>query len=171
VIFATVGSHPTYRFQRLLDALECVPGEDLVVQYGPGDPPPHPREAIDFMSFEQILEHMRRASAVISHAGVGTILCALEAGHVPVVMAREARFGETVDDHQVAFARALAPSGRIALVGSGDELAAAVREAAARDAGTRGAVPIGEATGLVDAVRAELRAPGEPTRGPAGGDS
>jgi UDP-N-acetylglucosamine transferase subunit ALG13 len=151
VIFATVGSHPTFRFDRLLSALEGVPGDELIVQHGPGDPPSHAREAVAFMSFEDMLQHISRATVVVSHAGVGSILCALQAGHVPVVMPREARFGETVDDHQVELARALSPTGRIVLIEAADELPAAVSEAR-----SRGSVAIGDAAELLTAVRAEL---------------
>jgi UDP-N-acetylglucosamine transferase subunit ALG13 len=151
VIFATVGSHPTFKFDRLLNALEGLPGDELLVQHGPGEPPAHAREAVAFMSFEDMLEHMGRASVVVSHAGVGSILCALQSGHVPVVMPRQARFGETVDDHQVELARALAPTGRIVLVEAAAELPAAVGEARSCDS-----VPIGDAAGLLQAVRVEL---------------
>lgn len=152
MIFATVGSHPTFAFDRLLRALECLPGAELVVQHGPGDPPANAREAIAFMPFEQMLERMALASAVISHAGVGSILCSLQSGHVPVVMPREARFGETVDDHQVELARALAPSGRIVLAEAAAEMPAAIAAAESRDA-----TPTGDdAAGLLDAVRSEL---------------
>ncbi|MGH3076476.1 MAG: glycosyltransferase, partial [Gaiellales bacterium] len=129
MIFATVGSHPTFAFDRLLRALEVLPGTELVVQHGPGDPPANAREAIAFMPFERMLERMARASVVISHAGVGSILCSLQSGHVPVVMPREARFGETVDDHQVELARALAPSGRIVVAETAAEMPAAVAAA------------------------------------------
>lgn len=153
MIFATVGSHPTFVFDRLLRALEALPGEELVVQHGPGEPPANARETFDFISFEQLLEQMSRASVVVSHAGVGSILCALQVGRVPVVMPREARYEETVDDHQVALAGSLAPTGRIVLVESGDRLPTAVAEA-----GSRRAAPIGDAVGLAGAVRAELDA-------------
>lgn len=151
MIFATVGSHPTFRFDRLLGALAALPGEELVVQHGPGDPPLGAREAVAFMSFEQILERMQEASAVVSHAGVGSILCALQAGRVPVVMPREARFDETVDDHQVELAEALAPTGRIVLVEAGGDLSAAVDEARSRDS-----APLQDATALLGAVRDAL---------------
>ncbi|HEU5141804.1 MAG TPA: glycosyltransferase [Solirubrobacterales bacterium] len=151
MIFATVGSHPSFRFDRLLSALAALPGDELVVQHGPGDPPPQAREAIAFMSFEQILERMQEASVVVSHAGVGSILCALQAGRVPVVMPREARFDETVDDHQVELAEALAPTGRIVLVETEGDLPAAVAEARSRDS-----APLRDATELLGAVRSEL---------------
>lgn len=151
MIFATVGSHPTFKFERFLHALEGLEGEDLTVQYGPGDPPANATEAVRWMTFAEIAEHMERASHVVSHAGVGTILCAIQAGHVPIVFPRLQRFDETVDDHQVDLARMLLPTGRVILVENAEELAAAVRESPAR-----GAVNEGGGEALIEAVGAEL---------------
>jgi UDP-N-acetylglucosamine transferase subunit ALG13 len=103
------------------------------------------------MSFAEIIEHMEHASHVVSHAGVGTILCAIKAGHVPVVFPRLQQFSETVDDHQLGLARALAETGRVILVEDTAALASALRRAPSR----------GEATSLgggelIAAVRQEL---------------
>jgi beta-1,4-N-acetylglucosaminyltransferase len=151
VIFATVGSHPTFKFERLLRALERLDGEELEVQYGPGRPPVNATEAVPWMSFAEIAAHMERASHVVSHAGVGTILCAIGAGHVPVVFPRLRRFDETVDDHQLDLARKLVGTGRVIVIESAEGLAGAVREGPARGAASEGG---GEA--LVAAVAAEL---------------
>jgi UDP-N-acetylglucosamine transferase subunit ALG13 len=151
VIFATVGSHPTFKFERLLRALETLDGEELEVQYGPGRPPANAAEAAPWMSFAEIAAHMERASHVVSHAGVGTILCAIAAGHVPIVFPRLHRFEETVDDHQLDLARKLVGTGRVIVVESAEELAGALREAPARGAASNAG---GEA--LIDAVAAEL---------------
>lgn len=151
MIFATVGSHPTFKFERLLRALETLEGEELEVQYGPGRAPANAAEAVAWMSFAEIAEHMERASHVVSHAGVGTILCAIQAGHVPVVFPRLRRYEETVDDHQLDLARKLVGTGRVIVVESAEELAAAVREAPPRAAASAGG---GEA--LIEAVAAEL---------------
>jgi UDP-N-acetylglucosamine transferase subunit ALG13 len=59
------------------------------------------------MSFAEMLQHFRTAEAVITHAGVGSILCARRAGHLPIVVPRRRRHGEHVDDHQAELARAL----------------------------------------------------------------
>ena len=59
------------------------------------------------MGFAEMLQHFRAADAVMTHAGVGSILCARRAGHVPVVVPRQRRDGEHVDDHQVELTRAL----------------------------------------------------------------
>jgi len=152
LIFATVGSHPTYRFERFLRALESLPGEELVVQYGPGEPPPHAARTVPWMTFAEIVEHMERAEHVVSHAGAGTILCAARAGQTPIVFPRLERFGETVDDHQVELARRMAEDGHVVVVESAAELAAAVAEAPPR--GAESALDAG--TDLIAAVRAEL---------------
>lgn len=154
MIFATVGSHPTYRFDRFLRALEDLPADDLVVQYGPGTPPANASRAVAWMPFAELLDELGRADKIVSHAGTGTILCARSVGHTPVVVPRLRRFGETVDDHQVELARALAETGRIVLVEDVTELAGAIEAAPVRgEAGSKGS---GE---LVEAVRRELSGP------------
>jgi len=152
VIFATVGSHPTYVFDRLLRALETLPGGELVVQYGPGRAPANAATAVPWMTFAEVAEHMERAEHVVSHAGAGTVLCAARAGQVPIVFPRLQRYGETVDDHQLELARRLAEDGRVVVVESESELAAAVGAAPRR--GTAALLDAGAE--LVAAVRAEL---------------
>jgi UDP-N-acetylglucosamine--N-acetylmuramyl-(pentapeptide) pyrophosphoryl-undecaprenol N-acetylglucosamine transferase len=152
VIFATVGSHPTFRFDRLLQALETLgDGEELAVQHGPGTPPANASVAVPWMSFEGIADNLARADKVVCHAGVGTILCAIRAGHVPVVFPRLSRFNETVDDHQLHLAKALVETNKVILVEEGSELAAALAKAPARgEAGQDGG------GALIGAVRDEL---------------
>lgn len=151
MILATVGSHPTYRFERFLRALESLPGDDLVVQYGPGQPPTNAARAVPWMTFAEVVETMERADRVVSHAGAGTILCAARAGHVPIVFPRLERFGETVDDHQLELGRRLAADGRLILVEDGKDLAAAVAAAP-----PRGAAAGLDGADLIAAVRGEL---------------
>lgn len=150
--FATVGSHPSFRFDRFLRALEAIEGDELVVQHGPGEPPRNAVRAVPWMSFAEIVAEMERADRVVSHAGVGTILCATRAGHVPVVLPRLRSFEETVDDHQLELGRRLAVDGRVILVEDAETLPAAL--AAAPE---RGASHEGTSGGLVEAVREELR--------------
>jgi UDP-N-acetylglucosamine transferase subunit ALG13 len=106
------------------------------------------------MSFAETLEHIDKASAIIGHAGAGTILSAVRAGHVPIAMPRLKEFDEAIDDHQLYFARALSASGRIILVEKPDEIPAGVSQVPVRGS----AVTPGEG-GLVAAVRAELHRP------------
>lgn len=131
MIFATVGSSQ-FRFERMVRALESLPSERLFVQHGPAEPPAGAGQAIDFMQFPEVVESMERAETVVCHAGAGSILCALRAGHTPVVVPRLRRFQETVDDHQVELGRALAAEGKAICVEDLDQLAASVASAPSR---------------------------------------
>jgi UDP-N-acetylglucosamine transferase subunit ALG13 len=143
VIFATVGS-TQIPFERFVRALEALPGEQLLVQHGPVEPPASAARTNAFMQFPQMIESMEAADVVVCHAGAGSILCALRAGHTPVVVPRLKRYQETVDDHQVEFSRALATDGKVIAVEDLDDLAAAVKAAPPRcSAGQRsGLLPI-----------------------------
>ncbi len=143
MIFATVGS-TQIPFARFVRALETLPGEQLLVQHGPVEPPAGAARARAFMQFPQVIESMEAADVVVCHAGAGSILCALRAGHTPVVVPRLRRYEETVDDHQVEFSRALAAEGKVIAVEDLGRLAEAVAAAPARRRAEqrRGLLPI-----------------------------
>jgi UDP-N-acetylglucosamine transferase subunit ALG13 len=58
---------------------------------------------------------MRTARAVVTHAGVGSVLTAFSAGKRPIVVPRLASLGEAIDDHQLVFARRLFQAGLVTL--------------------------------------------------------
>ncbi len=134
MIFVTVGTHHQ-PFTRLMKALDALPADELVVQHGHSPPPRHAAEASAFLGYAEMLDRMRAADAVVTHAGVGSVLTALRLGHTPAVVARERRFGEHVDDHQVEFTVAVAEAGRVVPVWDVAELVAAVAGLPARGAG------------------------------------
>ena len=126
MIFVTLGTQ-AYPFDRLLRALEGV-GEELVVQGGPSEFRPGGATWFDYLEYEPLLEHIRRARVVVSHAGVGTVMTAVAEGKRPVVVPRLHRHGEAVDDHQVPIGRRLAQAGLVTLVEDPGQLAAALVE-------------------------------------------
>lgn len=113
MIFVTIGTSEP--FDRLVRALPDGGGEELVVQCGESSLRPEGATVHTYLPFEDLVELVRRARVVVCHAGVGTILTALANGRRPIVVPRLARFGEAVDDHQVALARRLADSGLVVL--------------------------------------------------------
>lgn len=159
MIFATCGSSH-FRFDRMMQALALLPPAQLYVQHGPADPPPRVR-AVRFLPFDRLVDSIAAADVVITHAGVGSILCAIRAGHTPVIFPRLKRYHETVDDHQAELARALAARGSAIVIWSADELADAVarapRQPVAWDA---------HPDQLAEAVRASMmtRSPHQPFR-------
>lgn len=153
MIFVTVGTNEA-RFERLVEAAGRIPpGEQVVIQTGHCRASPARATCVDFLPFEEMAEHARRARVVVSHAGVGSIMLALTAGRRPVVVPRRAELGEAVDGHQLPLARRLDAAGLVRLVEDPDDLPAAV----ALD-GARTPVRLGEGTALARELHAYLRA-------------
>jgi UDP-N-acetylglucosamine transferase subunit ALG13 len=115
MIFVTVGTNEA-RFDRLLRAVESLETDDLVVQCGSSSLRPKNATCFDFLAFERLVEYVRSASVVVTHAGVGSIAVTLANGKRPIVVPRLQRYGEAVDDHQVALGRRLERSGLVTLV-------------------------------------------------------
>jgi UDP-N-acetylglucosamine transferase subunit ALG13 len=138
VIFVTVGTHHQ-PFERLLDALDSL-DDELVVQYGPGRAPAA-LHAETFMPFDAMLDRFREADTVITHAGVGSIICARREGHVPLVVPRRHELGEHVDDHQVELTRALAQRGSVVAVWDVDTLPETVAAAPPRQPASKAVEP------------------------------
>ena len=127
MILATVGTHgdPFPRFLDLITELD----DEVVLQYGHNPRPENFSDAVAFMAFDEMVAHMHAADAVVTHAGVGSILCARDAGHVPVVVPRLKRFGEHVDDHQAELSRSLEEGGHVVVVWEDGGLRDAVERA------------------------------------------
>jgi UDP-N-acetylglucosamine transferase subunit ALG13 len=116
VIFVTVGTDRA-PFDRLLNAVEALQTEDeIVVQHGASDVRPANARCVDFLPFDEWVDHVRRADIVITHGGVGSIMVALMNGKRPVVVPRLKRFREAVDDHQQAFGRRFGADGHVVYV-------------------------------------------------------
>ena len=127
MIFVTVGTHHQ-PFDRLLGALDALDGHELVVQYGPAAPPAEVKRAEAYMPFDAMLECFRTADVVVTHAGVGSILCARREGHVPLVVPRRHDLGEHVDEHQAELTRKLEVRGSVVAIWDTGDLAKAVDE-------------------------------------------
>jgi UDP-N-acetylglucosamine transferase subunit ALG13 len=134
MIFVTCGSSH-FQFERMMRALDALPGDDLHVQHGPAVPPLC-AEAYPYLPFDDIVDKIKAADVVISHAGVGSILCAIRAGHTPIIFPRLKRYHETVDDHQAELAEALAERGTAIVAWTPEDIPAAVAAVPPRSNGT-----------------------------------
>jgi UDP-N-acetylglucosamine transferase subunit ALG13 len=128
MIFVSVGTNEA-RFDRLLRAVAELPlDEELLIQHGHSVRLERPdAELVDFLPFEGMVEAVRSARVVVTHAGVGSVMVALANGKCPVVVPRRKAFAEAVDDHQLQLGRRFAESGLVTLVedpaGLGDAIA------------------------------------------------
>ena len=129
MILVTVGTS-TLPFDRLLKLVDDAGIDDeLLVQHGASSVRPRCARAVDFLPFEALVQHVETARAVITHAGVGSVLTGLSAGLQPIVVPRRAALREAVDDHQLEFAARLRSAGMISVVERPDSLRDAVANA------------------------------------------
>jgi UDP-N-acetylglucosamine transferase subunit ALG13 len=115
LLLVTVGTdhHPFDRLVRWADGwLAAHPGRlRCLMQTGTSAPPAGEAGWQAYLEFDALQAAMAGAVAVVCHGGPGTILGARHMGAVPIVVPRQHRLGEHVDDHQVAFSRRLAAEG------------------------------------------------------------
>lgn len=123
MIFVTVGTQG--QFNRLIRAVDEWAGlkgrTDVFAQTGQSDYRPKYIGAKAFIDADEFRKNVEAADVVISHAGMGTIITALELGKQIVVMPRRAELGEHRNNHQVATAKQF--GGRAAVSVVADEKA------------------------------------------------
>ena len=117
MIFVSVGTNEA-RFDRLLHTVaELALEEEMLIQHGHSVRIERLNATlVDFLPFEGMVEAIRTARVVVTHAGVGSVMVALANGKCPVVVPRRKAFGEAVDDHQLQLGRRFAASGLVTLV-------------------------------------------------------
>jgi UDP-N-acetylglucosamine transferase subunit ALG13 len=103
-----------FPFTRLVSRLTQVLSPDVEVllwQVG-GAPSMNGRFPVAFQVEPVVLRQaLQEADVIVCHGGVGSVLDALDTGRCPIVVPRRHRFGEHVDDHQVALAHELESRG------------------------------------------------------------
>ena len=78
-------------------------------------------ESHEYLQRNQLIEEFQMASVVVCHGGPATIMECRKNGIVPIVVPREERFDEHVNDHQVDFCVRLAAHGDIQMARTKDE--------------------------------------------------
>ncbi len=109
-VVVTAGTTDSYGFRRLFARVaEILPPEATVLwQTGSTDVSDLPGvEARPRVPAAELAMAIREADVVISHAGAGSALTALEMGQFPILVPRAAAYDEHIDDHQRQVAREL----------------------------------------------------------------
>lgn len=112
MIFVTVGTHEQ-PFNRLIEKMdELVANGDIkekvVIQYGFSTYDAKHCEMHKMMSFDEMQQTFKNARIVITHGGPSSFVEALQYGKVPIVVPRQLKFNEHVNNHQVDFTKLIA---------------------------------------------------------------
>lgn len=124
MILVTVGTE-RFPFDRLLETMEALRphlnGEPVFMQTGvSGYRPSYPHER--FIPFAEFSEKIETARIVVGHAGAGTWLMCAASGKLPIMMPRQRRLGEHVDNHQHMLARRMSEHGMILVAETAEEI-------------------------------------------------
>jgi UDP-N-acetylglucosamine transferase subunit ALG13 len=124
MIFVTVGTElPFDRIVRPIDEWAKNHEKGTVfAQVGPSDYRPQNIEWVKFLETIECRAKIAAADVVIAHAGMGTILTALEMGKPILVMPRRFELGEVRSNHQVATAERLLAQGKVSVAMDEHEL-------------------------------------------------
>lgn len=130
MIFVTVGTQgPFDRLVRSVDRWAQGAGKpDVLAQIGAGAWKPAHVRWVEYLEPEAHQEAFEAAEIIVAHAGIGTLVTALERGKTIVVMPRLARMGEHRNDHQLATARHFCSRHEVRVAQDEAELGAALDE-------------------------------------------
>jgi UDP-N-acetylglucosamine transferase subunit ALG13 len=131
MIFLTVGT--LLPFDRLIRAVDDafdkgLVDEEVFAQIGKSLYKPRNFESVASLAKELFDGRLKQASGVIGHAGMGTIIMALDHNKPLLAMPRLKKYGEHVNDHQLAIAKRFEISGYLLAAYEAEDLAAKIKQ-------------------------------------------
>lgn len=112
MIFVTVGTHeqPFNRLVQEIDNLkrDGVITEDVIIQTGYSTYEPKYCQWDKLIPYKQMVKNVEEAHIVITHGGPASFIMPLQIGKTPIVVPRQHKFEEHINDHQVEFAKNVA---------------------------------------------------------------
>ena len=111
MIYVTVGTHEQ-PFNRLVQCVDELKGngiieEDVVIQNGFSDYEIKHCEHKKLFSSQEVAENYANARMIIMHGGPSTMIESIRDGKIPIVVPRQKKYGEHINDHQLEFCRAV----------------------------------------------------------------
>lgn len=111
MIFVTVGTHEQ-QFNRLIEEIDRLKGngiikDEVIMQTGYCTYETKYCEWSELLPYDQMLENVDKADIVITHGGPSSFIMPLQIGKIPIVVPRQKKYNEHVNNHQVEFATAV----------------------------------------------------------------
>ena len=127
MIFTTVGTHKL-GFNRLIEEIDklCIGNDyfcnDIILQRGHSIPSSFVHHQFDFIPQVEINNFIIDSTVVITHAGVGSVMAALQLGKAVIACPRYFSLGEHVDDHQIEWCNEIERLGWVLALRQGGSL-------------------------------------------------
>jgi UDP-N-acetylglucosamine transferase subunit ALG13 len=112
MIFVTVGTHEQ-QFDRLIKCIDGLKGsaaidEEVIMQTGYCAYEPKYCTWSKWLPYKEMVKNVADARIVITHGGPSSFIMPLQLGKIPIVVPRQKKFNEHVNDHQLNFSKAVA---------------------------------------------------------------
>jgi len=123
MIFVTIGTQaPFDRFIKIIDEVAPQINEEIVAQVYKCGFTPKNIKTVDFLAPDEFNNLFEKADLIISHAGMGTILSALQQHKPIIIFPRIAALGEHRNEHQLATAEKFKELGSVYVAMNEQEL-------------------------------------------------
>lgn len=157
MIFVTIGSlFPFDRLVRLMDDLALsFPNEEFFAQIADGTYEPRNMPHARMLSRREFGEKVEQAKIIVAHAGMGSVISAMENKKPVVILPRILEQGEHTTDHQMATARWLSEKPGIYVAMTDAELRPTI-EAALGASGGEAVMPPTAPVEFLDRIRAYI---------------
>lgn len=111
MIFVTVGTHEQ-SFNRLIEYIDelrknQIIKEEVIIQIGFSTYEPKYCKWNRLYSYKQMNQYVKDARIVITHGGPSSFIMPLQMGKIPIVVPRQSKYNEHVNNHQLDFAKAV----------------------------------------------------------------
>ena len=109
MIFVTVGTHeqPFNRLLRIIDNMierkEIT--EEVIVQKGYSDYELKNCKSYKIIGYDEMKKYIEDARIIVSHGGPASFIAPISIGKIPIVVPRQKKYNEHVNDHQLEFTR------------------------------------------------------------------
>lgn len=111
MIFVTVGTHEQ-QFNRLIEYVDNLKKdgiikEEVIMQIGFSTYEPKYCKWSKLIAYKEMIKNVEEARIVITHGGPASFMMPLQIGKTPIVVPRQYKYEEHVNDHQVEFSKAV----------------------------------------------------------------
>jgi beta-1,4-N-acetylglucosaminyltransferase len=110
MIFVTVGTH-SQGFDRLIQKIDEIAAgldEPVIMQTGASMYQPRHTEYFKYRPSQEIDDLVKEARVVVSHAGAASIINVLKYRKPLIIIPRQKKYNEHIDDHQMELASVMA---------------------------------------------------------------
>ena len=109
MIYVTAGTHEQ-GFDRLIKEIDRLKGEnvineDVIIQKGYTNYNPKNCITYDLVGYDDMKKYQKEARIIITHGGPASFIDPLTIGKIPIVVPRQKKFDEHVNNHQVEFVK------------------------------------------------------------------